>query len=575
MTRFFRRLAALLVAALITGALTSLVQTQVNLAEHVALGAQVSGALRGAVTLEDLARFGPVAMGVAIVALLLAFLVAHGVARYVLPGWRTMVFAVAGLCGMTTAFGLLATVIPSPPLAATRTGLGLLLVSLSGLIGGLVYARITRMQALASSHPGAGRSQAAASSHPGIKPMRVAASTAPTATRRYLAIAAVCAVVPVVSFFMMAQPKDPVPQPVDPASFQVQTVATGLDAPWSVAFLPDGRRLVTEMGGRLRVVQPDGTLTDIALDGMPPIFRTGTVIGLMEVAVDPAFAETNWLFFTMGYGDAGAVGTRVVRATLDGDRIKDVRVLFSSTLKSRDGNNGGRIAFLRDGTLVVTIGDGNLHFEAAQSTADYLGTVIRIDRDGRAPADNPFRQTPGALPEIYSIGHRNAQGIALDPTTGELLSSEHGARGGDEINRIVAGGNYGWPLVTGGIDYWFARVSPFKRLEGYVDPSLEWTPSIAPSGLAIYDGAMFPAWRGDLFVPALKERAVRRVKREGGRIVGQELLLANMDARMRDVKVAPDGSIYVLTDGKDAKLLRLVPPAASSGRTPSPATTRY
>lgn len=574
MPLFFRRLAALLVAALITGALTSLVQTQVNLAEHVALGAQVSGPLRGAVTVEDLARFGPVAMGVAMVALLLAFLVAHGVVRFVLPTWRIVVFALAGWSGMATAFGLLATLIPSPPLAATRTGLGLLLVSLPGLIGGLVYARMTRTQA-ASSHLGASHAQAAASSDSGFKRTQVAASLAPAATRRYLAVAAVCVVVPVLSFFMMAQPNDPLPQPVDPASFQVQTVATGLDAPWSVAFLPDGRRLVTEMAGRLRVVHADGTLTDIALDGMPPIFWKGTVIGLMEVVVDPAFAQTNWLFFTMGYGDAGAVGTRVVRATLDGDRIKDVRVLFSSTLKSRDGNNGGRMAFLRDGTLVVTIGDGNLRFEAAQSTADYLGTIIRIDREGRAPADNPFRQQPGALPEIYSIGHRNAQGIAMDPTTGDLLSSEHGARGGDEINRIVAGGNYGWPLVTGGIDYWFARVSPFKRLEGYVDPALEWTPSIAPSGLAIYDGAMFPEWRGDLFVPALKERSIRRIKREGGRIVGQELMLADRDARMRDVKVAPDGSIYVLTDGKDATLLRLVPPAASSGRTPSPATTRY
>ncbi|MET0265955.1 MAG: PQQ-dependent sugar dehydrogenase, partial [Duganella sp.] len=189
----------------------------------------------------------------------------------------------------------------------------------------------------------------------------------------------------------------------------------------------------------------------------------------------------------------------------------------------------------------------------------HLGTLVRLDREGRAPADNPFVGQPGAAPEIYSLGHRNAQGVALDPATGALLITEHGARGGDELNRIVAGGNYGWPVVTAGIDYPFASITPFRHLPGYRDPDLVWTPSIAPAGLAIYDGALFADWRGDLLVPALRERAVRRVLRDGQRIVGQQLLLAELNLRIRDVKVAPDGAIYVLTDGVDGKLLRLTP----------------
>ena len=280
----------------------------------------------------------------------------------------------------------------------------------------------------------------------------------------------------------------------------------------------------------------------------------------MDVALDPEFAGNGWLYLTMGYGEPGANGTRLVRARLAGEKVEDVRVLFSSTPKPRAGNNGGRIAFLADKTLVLTLGDGNWRREEAQNPANHLGTLVRLDREGRAPADNPFGRQRGAAPEVYSLGHRNVQGIAVDPATGELLATEHGARGGDEINRIVAGANYGWPLITGGIDYPFARVTPFRRLAAYSEPLLEWTPSIAPSGLAVYDGALFPAWRGDLLVPALKERSIRRVIRDGRRIVGQQTLLADMNQRMRDVKVGPDGAIYVLTDGVDAQLLRLSPP---------------
>lgn len=531
-----RYIAAFLAAAVAAGALASIVQTQIILGQLVEFGAPVTASLRAWTTLEDLARFGPVMVGIAIAALLPAVLVGHLVMRAVPPAWRAAVFAAASVGGLWVAFWLMRSVIPMPAIPGTRGPLGHVLMSLTGIVGGLLYARLTS--------PAHREQQAEA-----------------RLSWRYAMTAAALVIVPAVSFFAMAPGAGDKPDAVDPASYTVQTVSTGLNRPWSVAFLPDGRTLVTEMGGRLLAIAADGASSEIALDGLPPIFQQGGVIGLMEVALDPQFEQNGWLYLTMGYGEAGANGTRLVRAKLAGDRIEDVRVLFSSTLKQRAGNNGGRIAFLDDGTLVLSLGDGSARREEAQNPANHLGTVVRLDREGKPPADNPFMQRPGTAPEIYSLGHRNAQGIAVDPTTGDLLVTEHGARGGDEINRIVPGGNYGWPVVTGGIDYPFARVTPFHRLEGYQDAVLEWTPSIAPAGLAVYDGALFPEWRGDLLVPALKERAVRRVLRDGRRIVGQQLLLADLNERMRDVKVAPDGSIYVLTDGIDAKLLRLTPPS--------------
>lgn len=538
MNHVLPRALAFILAAVVTGALASIVQTQFNLASLLAFGAPVTPALRGLTTAEDLARFGPVMAGIAAAALLPAFAVAHVVGRVVHARWRRGVLMLAGLCGMAAAFWLMASVIPMRPLSATRRLPGFVSMSFTGVVGGLVYAAV-----LARRQDRIGKGQGRAGT---------------------LAMMAAILLVPILAFIIMAPPRGVPPAHADPATYRVQTVATGLERPWSVAFLPDGRTLVTEMRGRLRVVGSHGALSDIALDGVPAGFHEGGTAGLMEVMSDPDFEQNRWLYLTMSYGAAGANGTRLIRATLDGDRIRDVRILFNGTLKTRAGNNGGRMAFLPDRTLALTVGDGNLQREAAQSTHDHLGTVIRIDREGHAPADNPFVHVPGALPELYSLGHRNAQGIAVDPATGDLLISEHGPRGGDEINRIVAGGNYGWPVVTGGIDYPFPRVSPFRRLDGYLDAQLEWTPSIAPAGLAVYNGALFPAWRGDLLVPALKERSVRRVIRREGRIVGQELLLADLKLRMRDVKVAPDGSVYVLTDGTDARLMRLVPPSASA-----------
>lgn len=529
MKEVLQHIAALFAAALATAVVASILQSHINLRELIALGAPVTALLRARVTLGDLAGFGPVMTGIALAALLPAVGVGHVLLRFLPTAWRSAVFAVAAVVGLWVAFWLMLNVIPMPAIAATRGGSDQAWMSLAGVAGGLVYAT---MSANASK---AGRG-------------------------RHAATAAVLALIPLSLFFITAPAADDALDPVDPRSYRVQTVANGLDRPWSLAFLPDGRLLVTEMEGRLLAIAPDGKVAQIALDGLPPVFTQGGTIGLMDVALDPDFARNGWIYLTMGYGEVGANGTRLVRARLAGDRIADVRILFSSTPKPRAGNNGGRIAFLRDGTLALTVGDGNWRREEAQNVANHLGTVVRLDRDGQPPPDNPFAGRPGAAPEVYSLGHRNPQGIAIDPANGELLLTEHGARGGDEINRIVAGGNYGWPLITAGIDYPFARVTPFRRMEGFIDPLLEWTPSIAPAGLAVIDGPLFPDWRGDLLVPALRGKAIVRVLRKDGRIVGQKTLLANLDQRIRDVKIGPDGAIYVLTDGKDASLLRLSPP---------------
>lgn len=357
-----------------------------------------------------------------------------------------------------------------------------------------------------------------------------------------------------------ARADDAVPR-VDPASYRVETIASGFERPWSVALLADGRRLVTEQPGRLKLVDLNGGVRDVALMGFPEIFRGGQN-GLMEIAPDPDFAENGRIFLTVAYGTKGANGTRLIRARLAGAGLDDVRILFDSTVKAGTSNNGGRIAFLPDKTLVLTLGDGFDRREDAQDPSNHLGKLVRLDRDGRAPADNPFVGRPGAAPEVYSLGHRNVQGVAVDPADGAILISEHGPRGGDEINLIRPGANYGWPIVTGGLDYTFARVTPFRELAGFEAPLLQWTPSIAPAGLAIYSGALFPEWRGDLLVPALKEKSIRRVRRDGARVVGQQLLLMELDQRMRDVKVAPDGAIYVLTDGPGGRLLRVTPKAS-------------
>lgn len=539
--RLMRFLFAWLLAALSAGVLASIVQTQLNLAALVDMGAAVPDGLRARVTLEDIVRFGPVMTGIAAAALVPAFWLAGRIDACMGESGRTVRCAVIGVIAMAAGLVVLGWFTPMPALVeATRTPIGFALLSLVGVAAGVVFART-------------------------FAPLHGDASDA---HRDALAAFGVLALL-LGSFVLAAPAATTSVTHADASQYQVQTVATGLNRPWSVAILPDGRRLVTEMQGRVLLLPAGDEVSRLdshpyrqprpALDLKGLVIHKVPSTGLLDVVLDPGFGENGLVYLSLTYGEGNRTGTGIFRARLEGDDLRDVRLFFKTPQTTSSGNFGGRMAFLPDGTLAVTVGDGLDWRERAQDPAVHLGKILRLGRDGKPATDNPFIDRSDARPDLYSLGHRNPQGIAVDPTTGTLWVSEHGARGGDEINQIDAGRNYGWPVVTAGIDYSFARVTPFTSLAGYRDPAWVWTPAIAPAGLAIYDGALFPAWRGDLFVPALKGRALYQLKREGARIVSQQRLLANLDARIRDVKVAPDGSLYVLTDGQDARLLRIVP----------------
>ncbi|HUD34989.1 MAG TPA: PQQ-dependent sugar dehydrogenase [Variovorax sp.] len=345
--------------------------------------------------------------------------------------------------------------------------------------------------------------------------------------------------------------------------YRIDTVADGLDHPWSLAALPDGRLLVTERPGRLRVVERDAAgafrLRAAPVEGVPAVLSKGQS-GLFDVMPDPDFAANGVLYLSYAHGTPSANHLRVAQARFDGARLHDVRAIFTSRpAKSHTQHFGGRMALLADGTLVVGMGDGNLERTDAQRLSTHLGKIVRVGRDGGVPADNPFVGRAGALPEIYSIGHRNPQGMVSLPARGVLYAHEHGSKGGDELNRIEPGANYGWPVTTGGVDYTGARITPYRTYPGITPPLAEWTPSIAPAGMAYYDGAMFPAWRGSLFVAALKEKSVRRVPMTDGAPGPQETLFTELGERLRDVRTAPDGALYLLTDTENGRVLRVVP----------------
>lgn len=341
----------------------------------------------------------------------------------------------------------------------------------------------------------------------------------------------------------------------------VQTVAEGLEHPWSLAFLPDGRMLVTERVGRLRLLDAAGRLDPQPIAGVPEVRFAGQG-GLLEVHVDADFADNQRLFLSYAAEGPDGRGTHLASACLQGHALVDVAVLFAARTGQRtDAHFGGRIARLPDGSLVMGLGDGFDYRQNAQSLANHHGSLVRVMPDGSVPADNPFLARDGALPEIYSLGHRNVQGVAWDAGRGVLWSHEHGPRGGDELNRIVPGGNYGWPVATHGRDYSGARVSPWQAREGMVDPLHVWTPSIAPAGLAVVEGPLFADWQGDLLVTALAGKALHRLRIEGEAVVEEEVLLRELDTRLRDVRIGPDGAIWLLTDGPQGRLLRVTPTA--------------
>ena len=336
---------------------------------------------------------------------------------------------------------------------------------------------------------------------------------------------------------------------------RVVTLTDALVQPWALAFLPNGDMLITERGGRLRLMH-DGRLTSANIGGLPPV-DTRAQDGLMDLALHPRFAQNQILYFT--YSKPGQRGdtTALATAKFDGEKLTDVRDLFvADAWSTAGGNSGSRIAFAPDGTIYMTVGER--HEQApAQDLTTHKGKILRFNDDGTTPPDNPFVGRHNAHPEIFAYGVRNPQGLFIDPSTGTIWEHEHGPRGGDELNIIARGHNYGWPAITFGINYNGTTISKDTAREGMDQPLVHWTPSISPSGLTIYSGDRFPAWRGNVFLGALSGLNLRRLELRDGRVTHEEVLLAGRPQRIRDVRQGPDGFLYVLTDA--SALLRLEP----------------
>jgi glucose/arabinose dehydrogenase len=341
-------------------------------------------------------------------------------------------------------------------------------------------------------------------------------------------------------------------------AFSVVTLVKGLDQPWGLAFLPDGRLLVTEKAGRLRIVR-DRNLEPHPVAGLPQVTVHGQG-GLMDVAIHPRFAETGWIYLSYAARGADGVGTEVARGKLTGERLENVQVLFRQQPKGNTGRHfGSRLVFDRAGYLYITLGDRG-EMERAQRPNDHAGSVIRLHDDGRVPADNPSATKSGWKPEKFTIGNRNMQGAALHPQTGAVWTHEHGPQGGDEINVIRGGVNYGWPVITYGVEYGIGtKIGEGTAKPGMAQPIHYWVPSIAPSGMAFYTGARFPRWKGDLFVGALRDQMLVRLRLEGEKVVHEERLLRNVLGRIRDVRDGPDGYLYLLTDASNGVIARLEP----------------
>lgn len=345
------------------------------------------------------------------------------------------------------------------------------------------------------------------------------------------------------------------------AGWKAVTVVDGLEHPWAMAFLPDGGMLITERPGRLRLVR-DGRLVRAPLDGVPKVLaqRQG---GLLDVALHPAFTENQFVYLSYSAGTNSDNRTTIARGRFTGTGIEDVKVLFqASPTKSGGLHFGSRMIFLPDHSLLFSVGDGFSSRAQAQDVASHLGKILRIGDDGAAAPGNPDFPGADARPEIWSYGHRNIQGLVHDPQSGRVWATEHGPLGGDELNLIEPGKNYGWPQATYGREYFGPRISEHTSLPAMVDPRAVWTPCIAPSGLTIYTGDRFPQWRGDLLAGGLVLEQIRRVDLDpDGAILGQETL--DIGRRVRDVRTGPDGFIYVLTDEDKGVLLRLEPTDAA------------
>jgi glucose/arabinose dehydrogenase len=344
-------------------------------------------------------------------------------------------------------------------------------------------------------------------------------------------------------------------------NLNVETVATGLVHPWALAFLPDGRMLVTERPGRLRIVTREGKLSTPA-EGLPPVFARGQG-GLLDVILDRNYARNKIIYFCFADPHDRGGRTSLARARLLDDatpKLEELAIVFRQEGPPSFNNHFGcRIVQMPDNNLFLTLGEHFIPRDEAQNLGNHLGKIVRIRPDGSVPPDNPFVNRPGAKPEIWSYGHRNSQGAAINPASGKLWMHEHGPRGGDEINIPEAGKNYGWPVIGYGIDYNFMRIHESTHKEGMEQPIIQWTPVIAPSGMAFYTGNLFPQWKGNLFIGGLASRVLVRLELDGEKITKEERLLGELGERIRDVRNGPDGALWLLTDNPAGRILRVTP----------------
>ena len=368
----------------------------------------------------------------------------------------------------------------------------------------------------------------------------------------------VVTLLPLLTSAAKAQTQSPIIQS-DKQAFRVSTLTRGLENPWSMAFLPDGRMLLTERAGRMRILDKHFKLDPTPIEGLPDIVARGQG-GLFDVVLHPDFSSNGWIYWSYNAPGPGGWGTALARGKLQGHRMIDVQVLFSMEPKTRSGQHfGGRIVFDKAGHLFLTLGDRG-DKERAQYLNDHAGSVLRLHDDGRVPYDNPFVKKNEAKPEKWTLGNRNIQGAAIHPQTGALWTHEHGPQGGDEINVLFAGRNYGWPVITHGVNYGIGtKIGEGQVKSGMEQPSYIWTPSIAPSGMAFVKGNKFINWDGNILVGALRDQSLVRLELDGDKVLREERMLKGQVGRIRDVRLGPDGLIYLLTDAADGAVLRLEP----------------
>ena len=522
------------IALLVGVVLGSVVQTQFNLAALQALGVEIPPDERIVNTLHDLASFAPLYT----VLFSVGFVVSQSVA-VLLSGWlggRFLALLCTGgaVVGLWATLWLVDTLAPPPTLIAATRGLaGLVAMLTTAGVAGWLFARLRK---------------------------RMANANRPRGFSGMAMVLGVGSLAAALASGQQVQAQEGEERKTQ-SGYQIETLAEGLAHPWSLAFLPDGRMLVTERPGRLRLLSAEGDTLEASLGGVPDVFASGQA-GLFDVRLSPRFEDDRQLYLSYACGNEHANHTCLAKATLEDNGLADVSEIFrTQPAKQGAAHFGGRLAWLPDDTLILTLGDGFDYREQAQQLESHIGSIVRLNPDGSVPADNPFVEHDDARPEIYSYGHRNVQGLVYDADNNRLIAHEHGPRGGDELNIIDAGANYGWPLATGGLDYTGARISPFKEYPGTVSPVLEWTPSISPSGMVRYTGEMFPEWQGDLLVGALVNKEVRRVRLSDNGTSAEDVegLFGELDERIRDVREGPEGAIYLLTDSPEGRLLRVTP----------------